>query len=87
MKVARKLWTWALALVATFAVVLGLSTVAMAAAGDTPPHTKNITDNQDGTYTISLDIVGESEKKPNNVNVIVIFDTSGSMNTTRMNAA
>ena len=32
MKVARKLWTWALALVATFAVVLGLSTVAMAAA-------------------------------------------------------
>ena len=87
MKVARKLWTWALALVATFAVVLGLSTVAMAAAGDTPPHTKNITDNQDGTYTISLDIVGESEKKPNNVNVIVIMDTSGSMSTQRMNAA
>ena len=87
MKVARKLWTWALALVATFAVVLGLSTVAMAAAGDTPPHTKNITDNQDGTYTISLDIVGESEKKPNNVNVIVIMDTSGSMNAQRMNAA
>ena len=87
MKVARKLWTWALALVATFAVVLGLSTVAMAAAGDTPPHTKNITDNQDGTYTISLDIVGESEKKPNNVNVIVIVDTSGSMTSTRMSAA
>ena len=92
MKVARKLWTWALALVATFAVVLGLSTVAMAAAGETPPHTKNITDNQDGTYTISLDIVGESEKQPNNVNVIVVFDRSGSManpnNTNqRLNAA
>ena len=56
-------------------------------AGSIPPHTKNITDNQDGTYTISLDIVGESEKKPNNINVIVIFDRSGSMTTQRMNAA
>ncbi len=58
-----------------------------AATGGTPAHTKNITDNQDGTYTISLDIVGESEKKPNNVNVIVIVDTSGSMNQQRMTAA
>ena len=57
-----------------------------AATGGTPAHTKNITDNQDGTYTISLDIVGESEKKPNNVNVIVIVDTSGSMNQQRMTA-
>nr|MCR4709805.1 VWA domain-containing protein [Clostridiales bacterium] len=61
--------------------------MAFAAVGSTPPHTKNITDNQDGTYTISLDIVGESEKKPNNVNVIVIMDTSGSMNSQRMSAA
>ena len=81
MKVARKLWTWALALVATFAVVLGLSTVAMAAAGGTPPHTKILTDNHDGTYTLSLDVVGESERKPNPVNVIVILDHSGSMDT------
>ena len=81
MKVARKLWTWALALVATFALVLGLSTVAMAAAGDTPPHTKILTDNEDGTYTLSLDVVGESERKPNPVNVIVILDNSGSMDT------
>ena len=81
MKVTRKLWTWALALVATFALVLGLSTVAMAAAGDTPPHTKILTDNEDGTYTLSLDVVGESERKPNPVNVIVILDHSGSMDT------
>ncbi len=81
MKVARKLWTWALALVATFAVVLGLSTVAYAAAGDVPDHNKTLTDNHDGTYTISLDVTGDSEKKPNHVNVIVIFDTSSSMNT------
>ena len=61
--------------------------MAFAATGDTPPHTKRIQDNQDGTYTIMLDIVGESEKKPNNINVIVIMDTSGSMTTQRMNAA
>lgn len=60
---------------------------AYAAAGDIPPHTKKVTDNQDGTYTVSLDVVGEAVKKPNNVNVIVIFDTSGSMNQTRMTAA
>lgn len=60
---------------------------AYAAAGDTPTHYKNLTDNQDGTYTLSLDIVGESEKKPNNVNVIVIMDTSGSMTQQRMSAA
>lgn len=55
--------------------------VAHAAAGGTPPHTKNLIDNQDGTYTLSLDVVGESEKKPNPVNVIVIMDNSGSMDT------
>ena len=81
-------------------LLLALSTVittnpvitVSAATGDTPPHTKNLTDNHDGTYTLSLDVVGESEKKPNNVNVIVIFDRSGSManpnNTNqRLNAA
>lgn len=68
-------------------MVVGGINVAFAAVGDTPAHTKNITDNQDGTYTISLDIVGQSEKKPNNVNVIVILDRSSSMTTQRMNAA
>ena len=58
---------------------LFLSSTAYAAAGSTPPHTKNLTDNHDGTYTISLDVVGESERKPNPVNVIVIMDHSGSM--------
>ena len=81
MKVARKLWTWALALVATFALVLGLSTVAYAAAGEVPDHEKILTQNDDGTYTIALNVTGDSEKKPNHVNVIVIFDTSSSMNT------
>jgi len=53
--------------------------MAFAAVGGPPPHTKNLTDNRDGTYTLSLDVVGESIKKPSNVNVTVILDVSGSM--------
>ena len=82
-----KLRAWVVALVAALAVVVGSIGVAFAAAGDVPPHTKNLRNNQDGTYTLSLDVVGDSEKKPNNVNVIVIFDTSGSMTQQRMTAA
>jgi pilin isopeptide linkage protein len=67
------------ALVAAFAVVVGGISVAFAAAGSIPTHTKLLTDNHDGTYTLSLDVVGESERKPNPVNVIVILDHSGSM--------
>ena len=77
----------ALAFALTGTMMPGLFDFSFADTGDTPPHTKNVTDNKDGTYTISLDIVGDSEKQPNNVNVIVIFDRSGSMNNTRMNAA
>lgn len=65
----------------------GLLAEETRAVGAVPPHTKNITDNHDGTYTLSLDVVGDSEKKPNNVNVIVIVDTSGSMTQQRMSAA
>ena len=82
-----KLRTWVVALVAALAVVVGGIGIAFADAGDVPTHTKSLKDNHDGTYTLSLDVVGEAEKKPNNVNVIVIFDTSGSMNSTRMSAA
>ena len=85
--------TLVLSLMVLFTCVF--STSALAAAGSTPPHTKKLTDNHDGTYTLSLDIVGESERKPNPVNVIVILDHSGSMDTrtggygsaTRMEAA
>ena len=74
-----------LAMIITF-MPLSMMT-AYAKVGDTPPHTKTLTDNHDGTYTIALDVVGESEKAPNNVNVVVIFDRSGSMVTQRMTAA
>ena len=86
MKLKDKAAVLALALV----MVLGLAGMPVetkAAVGDTPPHSKSLTDNHDGTYTLSLDVVGDSEKKPNNINVIVIVDTSGSMTQTRMTAA
>ena len=51
------------------------------AAGDIPAHEKTRTSNNDGTYKISLSVTGDVTKKPNKANVIVILDSSGSMNT------
>ena len=48
--------------------------------GETPEHEKDIVDNHDGTYTLSLTVVGDAEKQINKVNVVVVLDTSGSMN-------
>ena len=96
MKLKSKLAKTVLAIiVAMFAAMfaVGAGSTAFAAAGDVPPHAKKLTNNGDGTYTISLDVTGESEKKPNPVNVIVILDYSRSMSTnagggqTRMQAA
>ena len=43
-------------------------------------HSKNLIDNEDGTYKLSLDVIGENEKLPaKKANVVIIFDTSGSM--------
>ena len=75
-----RLGAWVVALVAALAVVVGGIGVAFAAAGDIPDHEKTIKDNEDGTYTVSLTVTGESEKKTPKVNVIVIVDRSGSMN-------
>lgn len=76
-----RLGAWVVALVAALAVVVGGIGFAFAASGDTPPHAKTIKDNKDGTYTVALNVTGDAEKKPSKANVIVIFDTSSSMNT------
>lgn len=55
--------------------------LAVAAAGDTPEHAKLLQDNGDGTYKLLLSITGDAERIPTNANVIVVFDTSSSMNT------
>ena len=49
------------------------------AAGEVPAHKKTITNNNDGTYKLSLNVTGDSEKKPQHANVIIIMDTSSSM--------
>ena len=49
------------------------------AAGTVPAHRKDRNPNNDGTYKLSLDVVGEVESKPSKANIIVVFDVSGSM--------
>ena len=56
-----------------------------AAEGDpdlgTPEHSKTLTPNGDGTYTITLSVTGKAESTTvnNGANVVVVLDTSGSM--------
>ena len=70
------------ALIAFVLAVAGLAVMpftAFGAAGDPPDYKKNLIDNGDGSYTISLSVTGDSEKQVQKVNVIVIVDRSGSM--------
>lgn len=53
--------------------------------GKTPDHDKGLVDNGDGTYTISLTVTGDAEKQITKVNVIVVLDTSNSMDTSTGN--
>ena len=55
-------------------------------AGEVPSHEKTRENNKingvdDLTYKIGLSVTGDAEKQPNHVNVIVIVDRSGSMDT------
>lgn len=49
---------------------------------DEPGTSKTLTSNGDGTYDLSLSATGSSQKSVENskADVIIIFDTSGSMN-------
>ena len=72
-----------LALTLVFGVVnwQGLITRASAAEETGPEHDKTLKVNNDGTYTIALNVKGDADKQPTKANVIVVFDTSSSMNT------
>ena len=51
-------------------------------AGDEPDHTKVITDNEDGTFTIELTVTGDADNvthESGNVNVVIVYDISQSM--------
>ena len=86
MKVAKRIGKlvvcliFALAIVCTLVPGLSLMDISHAAVGDEPEHSKILQVNDDGTYTLALTVTGDSEKKIQKVNVIVIVDRSGSMN-------
>ncbi|MBQ9825990.1 MAG: Cna B-type domain-containing protein [Firmicutes bacterium] len=71
-----------LAIVLTLVMVLSLiPQVSYAAAGDPPANSKTLTDNGDGTYKLELSVTGDAdyESEPVKANVIIVLDTSGSM--------
>lgn len=72
---------------ATIVMVFGsvpvpfLNAYAEEPAGDVPQHSKTVTPNGDGTYNVTLSVTGKqsSETSVSKANVVVVFDTSNSM--------
>lgn len=50
-------------------------------AGDEPNHAKTLSDNNDGTYTIGLNVEGDADttSEASDVNVLIVYDVSSSM--------
>ena len=64
MKNLKRLWmTMLLAMAMVLSYIPFAMTTSYAAAGDVPDHSKILTLNDDGTYTIALNVTGDSEKK------------------------
>lgn len=65
-------------------VSLEVSAADASSQTDAPAFAKNLYDNGDGTYTLSLSVTGESDTSTitnvNKANVILVIDTSSSMN-------
>ena len=67
------------------ALGIGLATPCTAQAIDlaAPEHSKTISSNNDGTYTLSLDVTGRKGSQSETVNpktdIVLVMDTSGSM--------
>ena len=74
---------WAMTLLLSLAMIVTYMPMSLitayAAAGGTPEHAKTMKVNDDGTYTIALDVKGEAERKVAKLNVLMIIDRSGSM--------
>lgn len=75
-------------LVTALALGLGMAPTAALAEGEAslgaPEHEKTITDNRDGTYTLTLDVTGATDSSSETVNkpvdIVLVVDQSGSMN-------
>ncbi len=83
MNLKRKIFSF----FAIFLTLLGttpmnfLTAMAEEPAGDVPKTLKTLKTNNDGTYDITLEVEGVSSQKTDatKANVVVVFDTSGSM--------
>lgn len=86
MSFKRKIFNIFAAVVMVFGSVPFSFTNTFAAEGDTPTgdvpqHSKTVTPNGDGTYNITLSVTGKqsSNASVSKANVVVVFDTSNSM--------
>jgi len=68
------------AFLAAIAAVMMLPAIALADT-QAPAHSKTLTDNKDGTYTLNLSVTGASSSSVSKTkaNVIIVMDVSGSM--------
>ena len=78
-KLSKKLIGVLFAILSIVGGVYGIGNYMQARAAGAPSVLKKVTYNGDGTYQISLDVKGDSEKNYNKANVIVVLDSSGSM--------
>lgn len=75
-------------LATALALGLGMAPSAALAEGEAslgaPEHEKTITDNRDGTYTLTLDVTGATDSSSETVNklvdIVLVVDQSSSMN-------
>ena len=68
-QITKKLFKVLLSVIMCFSVlhIPNLGTVVKADTPENePPHNKSLSDNPDGTWTISLDVLGDSESADNN---------------------
>ena len=75
----KKIILWSItAIMAISASIYGIGSYANVRAEETIDG-KELIENADGTYTLSLSVTGASEKRVNKANVVVVLDISGSM--------
>ena len=78
----RKLFTRITSILGSFILLMSMVPLSVSAADlPAPAHSKTVQSNDDGTYTLTLDVTGreESETVVRPADILVIVDKSGSM--------
>ena len=84
-RIGRKM----LCLIVAFVMVITLvprmpASLAYAAAGDVPDHSKTLDNNEDGTFKLELSVTGDADnetQEAGDVDLVVVYDVSSSMDT------